>query len=194
MPNDINHFIIEGIDNIGKGTLIKNIQNMYGYFHYIHYEKPIKSIAYNNSTIKWQEESFRQGFHLLTTHVRTIYDRFHLGECVYSPLYRDVDGEYVFKLEREYIYPRMGKAQDTTRMILLTTSNFDIIIDDGLSFNKDAKEKEQQLFINAFDKSIIDNKVIIDVHDGNGNFKTPEQIFNESINNEAKLDLNKLTF
>lgn len=182
MADGIKHFIIEGIDNVGKGTLIRNIQQTYGYFHYIHYEKPIKSKAYNDDVIIWQKESFRQGFHLMTTAIKTIYDRFHLGECVYSPLYRNHPGEYVFELEKEYVYPKIGAAQAHSRMILLTTSNFDIIMDDGLSFDPDAKKEEQELFIDAFNKSIIENKIIVDVHDGNGGFKSPDQIFYEAIN------------
>ena len=42
------------------------------------------------------------------------------------------------------------------------------------------KEKEQNLFIEAFNKSAIHDKRIIDVHNGSGGFKNPRDIFIEA--------------
>ena len=33
-----------------------------------------------------------------------ICDRAHLGECVYSPIYRDYSGDFVFEEEKNFIW------------------------------------------------------------------------------------------
>ena len=57
-------------------------------------------------------------------------------------------------------------------------SNSKVILLKNLSENK---EKEQIKFIEAFNKSAIVDKVIIDVHNGNGGFKTPQEIYLEAF-------------
>lgn len=186
------HIIIEGIDGVGKTSLIQNILNTYGYYHVIHYEKPRKCAAYqntNNPLFEYQKQSFEEGLKLLNHDVRVLFDRFHLGEWVYAPLYRKYDAQYIFDLERKYVIPHIGYATNTTRLILLTTSDFSFIRNDGNNFDFDAKEKEQELFIEAFNKSHIMNKVIIDVSAGNGSFKSPQEIFDEAINKKADYDV-----
>ena len=63
-------------------------------------------------------------------------------------------------------------------LVLLYTDDFSIMKDDGLSFNFDAREKEQSLFLEAFQKSKIANKIKIRV-DENGTYKKAENVFNE---------------
>jgi thymidylate kinase len=181
--------IIEGLDRLGKSTLINNILDEYGFYHYIHYEKPKKLAVYQRTSINplyaYQNESFDAGFRLIenaaasATPSKIIFDRFHLGEYVYSPLYRGYAGEYVFEQEKRCLKYVGGKT-DLIKMILLTSSNFEFMEDDGLSFDPTNKEKEQNLFIEAFNKSAIHDKRIIDVHNGNGGFKNPRDIFIEA--------------
>lgn len=163
----------------------------FGFYHYLHYEKP-KSLAYYETQYvqhrrQYQIDSFKSGFRLIEqmwddvfNDTKIIFDRFHLGECVYSPMYRNYDGEYVFDLESECI-DTLGTYESRVKLILLTSSNFDFIEDDGLSFDVSKRDTEQKLFIEAFNKSNFTNKIIIDVHNGNGGFKTPEQIFAEAF-------------
>jgi len=177
-------FIIEGLDRLGKGTLIENIQQECGFRMYYHYEKPKKLNAYfkssSNFLENYQQASFEVGFQTLASCIPVIFDRFHLGETVYSPRYRNYSGDYVFELEEKYGADEMSHV----KMILLTTSNFDFIVDDGLSFDFSKKAEEQKDFISAFKKSIFPNKIIIDVHDGNGNFKDPKKILGEALHRE----------
>jgi hypothetical protein len=126
-----------------------------------------------------QYSSFDLGFRQLMTGIPTIYNRFHLGECVYAPMYRHYSGDYVFDLEEKYL--ASYQVMNNTILVLLTTSNFSFITDDGLSFDHTKQEEEQELFKKAFNKSKFENKIMIDVHDGKGNFKSPHHICQEVL-------------
>ena len=176
-------FIIEGIDRLGKDTLIKNIQNRLGYHFVLHYSKPERLAYYNDSLQEYQSDSFERGFALIDNGAAgffrnpTIFNRFHLGENVYAPLYRGYDGDYVFKLEDDF----GAHTYTQVNLILLTTSDFSILKDDGESFDFSKKEEEQALFKKAFDKSILPNKVVIDVANGLGGYKDPLEILEEAL-------------
>jgi thymidylate kinase len=172
-----NHIIVEGIDSTGKSSLIRNIMNTLDYFLTVHYQKPLDLDSFNKSLKQYQMSSFWSGFQLFKTKVNTIYDRFHLGEVVYSNRYRDYDGDYVFELEKN----ERVDLNDDVVLILLYTSNFSICVDDGESFDFSKKEEEQSDFIEAFNKSIISNKIMIDVSSIYGGFKHPDDILYEAM-------------
>lgn len=170
------HFVIEGIDGLGKSTLIQEIKNQNGFFHYIHYEKPQKLEFYENQLLTYQVDSFQYGFELLEQNtVPFIFDRFHLGECVYAQRYRNYPGDYVFSMERDY---NVQKWNDV-KLILLVTSNWSHIHDDGQSFDFSAKEDEQEDFIKAIQRSIFPKRQIIDICRKDGTRKTPQELFEE---------------
>ena len=184
-----NKFLIEGLDRLGKDTLINGILNKRGYHQVLHFSKPVMLNCYEpcptgmtaaemkaESLRRYQERSFRTMFSMLSdaTYAHIICNRAHLGECVYAPLYRNYDGGYVFDLERSYM-----KGVHSTRLILLT-EDFSIskhFVDDGESFDITKREQEQEMFLAAFEKSCIADKRIICVTDeGLGGFKPKEQI------------------
>ena len=187
--------MIEGIDRIGKGTLIGNLQRILGYHLVIHYEKP-KLLDYYQYTIssrnldftdtqinqtalrEYQYHSFVNMFKLFTSNVPVICDRAHLGEIVYSPRYRGYSGEYVIELEST---ARELHNYQEPKLVLLTTSDFSMIQDDGMSFDFSKKEEEQADFIAAFERSTIRDKILIDVADGNGGFKDADFIARQVI-------------
>ena len=181
-------FIIEGIDRLGKDTLIKNIQHALGFHFVIHYSKPEKLEVYNNSLEQYQRCSFENGFRMMYGIARSfnsfatplIFNRFHLGENVYAPLYRGYSGDYVFDMEKIYddLTPSIFQR---VKMILLTTSDFSFIQDDGESFDFSKKEDEQEMFKSAFAKSILPNKCVIDVANGSGGFRSPAEIVAEAL-------------
>lgn len=175
-----NQFLIDGIDRLGKSTLVNSLLQELGYHLVIHYDKP-KLLNYyvhedkSYNLKQYQVDCNRQMFELLNNPLnKLIIDRTHLGELVYAPLYRDYSGDYVYQFEKDY-------NTENARLILLTTSNFELCVDDGESFNFDNKEREQQLFVDAFNKSNIEDKIIIDVHGGGGKFKDPKDILLEAL-------------
>ena len=173
----IKNYIIEGIDRTGKSSLIKGIKNSLGFFQVVHYQKPEILDCYSKdgtwpldksekeAVMTYQHRSFCTMFDMLNLG-GFIMDRSHLGEAVYSKRYRGYRGDYVFDLEKEHDAANNDFALNTV-LVLLTTSDFSFIADDGLSLDFSKKEEEQEDFKKAFNKSIIKSKIMIDVsHQG----------------------------
>lgn len=191
----IRSIIIEGVDRLGKDTLIKNLLNQLGYFQVVHYQKPELLHKYQADMLErmpnappethkqgalraYQQESFKNMFSMLASPGRFILNRAHLGEMVYAPRYRKYDGSYVLDLEENDSL--VGDALDTTLLILLHTSSFAFIRDDGESFDFDAKEAEQLDFTRAFERSLFRHKLMVDVHDGRGDF-VPSSVISSGV-------------
>jgi thymidylate kinase len=163
--------IICGIDRLGKGTLINNILKHYGPHPVIHCSSPPKGIA---DPAEYQKQFFKKCFRILDNRFSdVIFDRCHLGEYVYGPLYRKTDPNFIFNIESFH-----QNACEETRLVLLCTDDFSIMKDDGLSFDYAARDKEQDLFFEAFQKSKIQNKYMLKVNNGN-QYRNETDIFNE---------------
>lgn len=185
----MNKYLIEGLDRLGKDTLIQGIKHRHGFHHVLHFSKPELLDCYKMTPDEkelelymYQHASFANMFELLSAKcARLICNRTHLGECVYAPLYRGYSGDYVFDMERAF---QISKNIDT-RLILLT-EDFDIaehFLDDGESLGPiENRRKEQELFIAAFERSKIPNKRIVCVTDpGLGGFKPKTVILDEAL-------------
>lgn len=190
----MNKFMIEGLDRLGKDTLIKEIQHERGFHQVLHYSKPEVLECYTPKadlqapeTMRaalraYQEASFRTMFSIMRdakfSHV--ICNRAHLGEMVYAPLYRGYDGSYVFELERAFNIELLFNL----RLVLLV-EDFDTsrhFVDDGESFDITKRRDEQDRFLDAFERSHIADKRIVQVTDSStGGFKQREQILHEVI-------------
>ena len=103
-----------------------------------------------------------------------VYDRGHLGEIVYSPIYRNLPGWWVFDME-SYIAWRPELT-----LILLTTDNFEMIPRDGLNIKENNEEYEQKKFVEAFKKSKIKDKRIVKVNHGT-KFRDLEDIIKDIL-------------
>jgi thymidylate kinase len=184
----INKFILEGLDRLGKSSLTQSIQDKYGYYQVIHYGKPQSLKFYNDrstskipseqSAYMYQRASFENMFDLIRSPAKIIFDRAHLGEAVYSPIYRGYSGDYIYDLERDH---DMGSRWDAKLILLI--EDFSVskhFVDDGLSFDVNKRAQEQDLFLEAFEKSIFSNKKTICVTAPDGNFKSKEDILQEA--------------
>lgn len=190
-------FIIEGLDRLGKSTLIDGLLNYLGYYEVVHFSKPKNLAIYDGiaaihsaapvrsdkheSQFLYQQAGFQNMMQLVVSKAHLIFDRAHLGEFVYSPLYRGYQGDYVFDLEKVY---GLGQRDDV-RLILLT-EDMDIashFVDDGQSLGPVQKRREEQtLFVKAFHRSCIRDKRIISVTDpGLGGFKPKDWILKEAL-------------
>jgi len=189
----VRHVLVEGIDRTGKSTLIDGLLNTLGFFEVVHYAKPklldilLKSesllhpeateIFWRSQALKnFQQRAFTNMFHMLSSEGNFILDRAHLGEAVYAKRYRGYNGDYVFDLEEHFEQSFGPKFREQSLLVLLHTSNFDFIKDDGLSFDFDKKEEEQMDFIKAFEKSNFKYKLMIDVNDSTGIFAPAQAI------------------
>lgn len=180
------NFIIEGLDRLGKDTLIKNIQHKTGYKMVCHRSKPLALDCYrkeNNSLLRFQHECFVNDMRLLWMSEDTsafdgvIFNRSWLGEFVYAPMYRGYSAEYIFDYENAY---SLEKLKQTT-LVLLTEdfSKSKHFVDDGLSFDISKRVEEQNSFELAFERSRIPCKKKISVTADNGSFKDPLSILSE---------------
>ena len=154
--------IIEGPDNVGKSTLIRNIIEEFKvpWIYIRGYKIQSGSKDFQENLEKDIKMNF---FDCIDNSKYIISDRNYLSTYVYSPLYRGYNGDFVFKLEKQY-------NLDDWTLILLTDEIENLIKrDDGLSFstNFENKQKELQLFKEGFEKSHIQNKKIFNVSELN---------------------------
>lgn len=174
--------ILEGSDNTGKDTQQKLLQthfkdDIFHCFHYsgLNFDTKEEHIVYST---RMYDDMFKLMCECLVFSGlgrNFIFNRSHLGEAVYSPLYRDYDGDYVFDIEREYV----DRLNDNLYLIVLTDDPETVIKrDDGMSFYKDIQgvTKEIEYFKRAFIKSLIKNKTLINI-----NNKSPREVNSEII-------------
>jgi hypothetical protein len=88
-----------------------------------------------------------------------ILDRAHLGESVYSPIYRKYDGDYVFRMEERF------DLSFFTLFVFIADPETLVHREDGFSFSVDAEKKRLEIegFKRAFELSHIPNKHLIDI-------------------------------
>lgn len=100
--------IIEGPDNVGKTTLIKNIIKEFKIpFIEIHsYAPPFKD---TENCLKFENDYISQMFKLFENFENVVADRSHVGTMVYSPIYREYDGKFVLDLEKKKLIKIIGK-------------------------------------------------------------------------------------
>ena len=166
--------IIEGTDNVGKDTqqdLI--IEKMSEYvFHKLHYSSlPFKDDKEKHGT--YSKKLYDDMFKLMMKSkigntkddkesINLIFNRSHLGETVYSPLYRGYSGDYVLDIEKKYT----KELRENLYLITLTNDPHTILKrDDGKSFygNEEEVKAEVDGFRRAHRLSTIKNKLHIDV-------------------------------
>ena len=145
------HFILEGVDRVGKDQLLNKIQHRLGYHQVLHYQKPMKLDCYASGRSEpeawryYQEVSFRMMFQFLCEipTVKIICNRAHLGESVYAPIYRGYSGDYVFEIEREFSARKLSRV----RLVLLVEDFAKSMhfLDDGESLGGAEKRPDEQI-------------------------------------------------
>lgn len=188
-----NTYIVEGLDNLGKSTLIEGIKNELGFYQVIHCQKPeLLDFYYDGPSRRsgqrmaqyaYQRASFEQLMWTLKRadhQMKFIFDRSWLGESVYAELYRGYSGDYVFEIEEQ----NQIDLVENTRLILLTEdfSKSTHFRDDGHNLGtSDMRAGEQELFKRAFNRSLISDKKIICVTDEDGKFRSKEDILKDAL-------------
>lgn len=155
--------IVEGPDNVGKSTLIKNIRK--------HILTSPHTIAIHSSSTPNGEDSIKWPFYhycaildladalSFAQHWNVILDRSHLGEYVYGSIYRgisDKDLQYLFEIED------IIKYSGDTYLILLTDEPENLLEredGDSLSANIEDITNVTGRFLEAYNKSSIENKL-----------------------------------
>ncbi len=98
--------IFEGLDRCGKDTQIGLLQKRYypEVWHTFHYSKiPFEEIhQHKDYSEALYNDMFEMMLHNKGSQRNLIFNRSHLGESVYAPLYRKYDGDYIFDIEKNY--------------------------------------------------------------------------------------------
>jgi len=96
-------FCVEGQDCSGKTTIIKEIQSRLPHLKYHHFEFPLGDN--NDEKYGYQHGQFDLMFKMLDLcqdSTQFIFDRAHIGEYIWSPIYRDKHPGYLLDLEKRY--------------------------------------------------------------------------------------------
>lgn len=195
-------FVIEGVDILGKSLLVEGLKKHLGHATVHHSGKPRIEQRYMNlginelnvdlgssleqqALVRFQEDYFEQAFRIIAenVHSKIIFDRLHLGEMVYSPLYRKIIPNSIMQRERDYVNLNRPNGFDKTRLILLV-EDFEKschFVSDGESFDDANRQIEQDTFIKAYNMSAIFDKRIICVTDKNGQFRPKNEILQEAL-------------
>lgn len=165
-------YIFEGPDACGKSSQIARLNKYLALkhrfplnIHCTNFGLPAngKSFSYSEmyyyklmkDVIKWSDKDIYD----------VIMDRSWLGENVYGPLYRNKDCSYVFEIEKQLIKP--NDVYGFRLITLIDTSLKMIDRDDGQSFSieKSKKINENEAFVATHEKTLIQDKVLIDIAD-----------------------------
>lgn len=159
--------IIEGTDNTGKDTqqnlIIEKINNLV--FQKLHYSSlPFKDDKekHISHSQKLYDDMFKLMMMSKEQDINIIFNRSHLGETVYSPLYRQYSGDYVFDIEKQYVN---HLRQELYLITLVNDPHIILSRDDGKSFygNEEEVKAEVDGFRRAHRLSKIKNKLMVNI-------------------------------
>lgn len=188
------HLVIEGGDNLGKNSLIEALCRYYSYNNVAirHFDKPPKGLT-PKETLEFQFQVFYKemmfadyihemidsddrGYHENVL----IWNRSHLGEYVYSQMFRGINKRDISTKLRTF---EERNQLSNIHLITLTASpKFFLDQEDGESFSQNIEDKsrELQLFKEAHALSLIPNKRLIKVNQGNS-YRGKDIIFDEVL-------------
>ena len=170
------YIILEAPDRCGKDTqialIIKRLSDRV--FHKMHYSAlPFKNPDKHTShSVAQYEQMFEIMKQLKPSGINVIFNRSHLGESIYAPLYRGYSGDYVFDIESRHI----RELRDNVYLItMVNTPEILMSRDDGQSLYSNGEElrAETDGFVRAHRKSLIKNKLLLEV-----GTMTPDEVSN----------------
>ena len=178
--------MIKGIDRTGKDSIVTFLTS----YFYTHRPNPnevhLKVVHWgfpegenNTDKIAFQKKDFKQKakkareFFMKNPDGVLIWNRSHIGEHVYGPLYRNENTDWINEFEKNNIIEHLHNLADLYLFLLDGNIDFLLSRDDGNSFTTDKKikSKEQHAFVSAFINSKIPNKEYIIVADYKSYFK-----------------------
>lgn len=166
--------ILEGTDRTGKDTVINKLVEEKRNVIKKHWSFPIGNT--NEEKTKYQKKTFFDNFRLYWTlnndkyyknDMIMFWNRSHIGELVYGQLFRNSNPEsWVWHLEQDFSF---YKNNEIYLILLYADAEFVASKDDGNSYSAkiEDKQKEIDLFLNAYEKSSIINKMKIKVNKDN---------------------------
>lgn len=177
--------LFDGLDNTGKTT---QIQKLVSYFankdmistvcKYSKFDKLDKKKEekfskrfykdYFEKIVNWPDKVIPDPAYIAEDNIHYIHDnnlildRGHISEAVYASMYRSYSGDYIWDLEK-----CLENKYNIYLIILIDSVEKAIEREDGLSLSNGNADKiniEISKFAEAYKKSYIQNKIIIDIN------------------------------
>ena len=177
--------LFDGLDNTGKTT---QIQKLISYFankdmistvcKYSKFDKLDKKKEekfskrfykdYFEKIVNWPDKVTPDPAYIAEDNIHYIHDnnlildRGHISEAVYASMYRSYSGDYVWDLEK-----CLENKYNIYLIVLINSVEKAIEREDGLSLSNGDADKiniEISKFAEAYKKSCIQNKIIIDIN------------------------------
>ena len=191
--------IFEGVDNLGKSTIISKLTEMYkadNDIMYMHFKNPPKG---TQNPLAYQELTFQEGLskcsylsnaeHVLHNTNKNIvfFDRSHFGEYVYGPIYRNENPDDIIKtIKKVHNHHAMF---DVVVIHLEASPEFVVSHDDNKSFTSDYDEdkrletvkREIAAFEECFERTKPANYIKINVEGQNNNYRNIDDIIEEIV-------------
>lgn len=143
------NFVVMGIDRVGKDTFIEyNLPD----YRLTHLSKPPEG----EDPLRFSKAEYCDYFLDLKKSDKVVYNRGHIDEFVYAPMYRDYGTYWLEIMEQEF-----APDVNNTWFVLLLSRNFSVMEDDGQSLDYERRQEEQELFEKYFDRSRVANKMKI---------------------------------
>lgn len=178
--------LFDGLDNTGKTT---QIQKLVSYFankdmistvcKYSKFDKLDKKKEekfskrfykdYFEKIVNWPDKVIPDPAYIAEDNIHYIHDnnlildRGHISEAVYASMYRSYSGDYVWDLEK-----CLENKYNIYLIVLIDSVEKAVEREDGLSLSNGNADKiniEISKFAEAYKKSCIQNKIIIDIND-----------------------------
>jgi hypothetical protein len=114
-----------------------------------------------------------------------IWNRSHIGERVWGPLYRNTDKDIIANYLQFFETKFLQSDINTTYLIYLYADpEFLVKLEDGNSFSTTSQQKQNELnlFSEAIESSIIKNKLSLKVCDENQQFYSKEHVLTQVLN------------
>lgn len=177
--------LFDGLDNTGKTT---QIQKLVSYFankdmistvcKYSKFDKLDKKKEekfskrfykdYFEKIVNWPDKVIPDPAYIAEDNIHYIHDnnlildRGHISEAVYASMYRSYSGDYVWDLEK-----CLENKYNIYLIVLIDSVEKAVEREDGLSLSNGDADKiniEISKFAEAYKKSCIQNKIIIDIN------------------------------
>lgn len=177
--------LFDGLDNTGKTT---QIQKLVSYFankdmistvcKYSKFDKLDKKKEekfskrfykdYFEKIVNWPDKVIPDPAYIAEDNIHYIHDnnlildRGHISEAVYASMYRSYSGDYVWDLEK-----CLENKYNIYLIVLIDSVEKAVEREDGLSLSNGNADKiniEISKFAEAYKKSCIQNKIIIDIN------------------------------
>ena len=177
--------LFDGLDNTGKTT---QIQKLVSYFankdmistvcKYSKFDKLDKKKEekfskrfykdYFEKIVNWPDKVIPDPAYIAEDNIHYIHDnnlildRGHISEAVYASMYRSYSGDYVWDLEK-----CLKNKYNIYLIVLIDSVEKAVEREDGLSLSNGNADKigiETSKFAEAYKRSCIQNKIIIDIN------------------------------